>query len=129
MSALLLISTGTETAHAAGDGLDYAQSPTARALSARQSGVVSKFRFTFGAPARWPGVMLWRYNHANAPAQYSDANDAVIAQVIAESAKWAAVCGVEIAYDGATTAMPHTLAAGGPDGINVVGWQKPDMRR
>ncbi len=81
MSALLLISTGTETAHAAGDGLDYAQSPTARALSAKQSGVVSRFKFTFGAPARWPGVMRWRYNHANAPAQYSNVNDAVIAQV------------------------------------------------
>ncbi len=68
VSAILLISTGTETAHAAGAVLDYAQSPTPRALSTQQSNAVSKFKFMFGAPARWPGVMLSPYKHADAPA-------------------------------------------------------------
>ena len=127
VSALLLISTGTETAHAAADVPDYALSPVPGTQTAQKSGAVSKFKYMFGAPARWPGVMRWRYNHANAPAQFSNAKTAVIQQLVAESAKWTAICGVQIAYDGETTAVPKTLAAGGPDGISVIGWQKPDM--
>ena len=127
VSALLLISTGTEMAHAADDVADYALSPVPGASTGQKSAAVSKFKYMFGAPARWPGVMRWRYNHANAPAPFSSAKDAVIQQIVAESAKWTAVCGVQIAYDGETTAVPKTLAAGGPDGVSVIGWQKPDM--
>ncbi len=50
----------------------------------------------------------------------------MIQQIVAESAKWTAACGVQIVYDGETEAVPQTLA-GGPDGISVVGWQEPDM--
>jgi len=127
VAALLLISTGTETARAATDIPDYALSPAPGAATAQKSAAVSKFKYMFGAPARWPGVMRWRYNHSNAPASFSNAKDAVVQQIIAESAKWTAVCGVQIAYDGETTAVPKTLAAGAPDGVSVIGWQKPDM--
>ena len=112
--------------HATEEVADYAISPTSRAQQAQSSGAVSKFKFMFGAPARWPGVMHWSYNHANAPAQFSSAKDVVIQQLITQSSKWAAVCGIQFAYDGETTAVPKTLA-GGPDGISVIGWQKPDM--
>ncbi len=124
---VLLASTGPARAQVGGDVPDYALSPVPGAPAAQKSAAVSKFKYMFGAPARWPGVMRWRYNHANAPAAFSNAKDAVIQQIVAESAKWTAVCGVQIAYDGETTAVPKTLAAGGPDGISVIGWQKPDM--
>ena len=130
MAAALIVSlasTGPARAQVGADVPDYALSPVPGASTAQKSAAVSKFKYMFGAPARWPGVMRWRYNHANAPAQFSSAKDAVIQQIVAESAKWTAVCGVQIAYDGETTAVPKTLAAGGPDGVSVIGWQKPDM--
>ena len=96
------------------------------ASSAQTSGAISEFKFMFGAPAKWPGPLLWNYNHVGAPVQFSDAKEAVIQQIVAQSAKWAAVCGVQIAYGGETEAVPQTLA-GGPDGISVVGWQEPDI--
>jgi hypothetical protein len=89
-----MVATWPARTHAAEDVPDYVLSPTPRALSAQKSGAISKFKFMFGAPARWPGAMHWRYNHANAPLQYSNAKDTVIQQIIAESAKWTAVCGI-----------------------------------
>ncbi len=86
----------------------------------------AKFKFMFGAPAKWPSTLRWYYNHTGAPAQFSSAKDAVIQQIIAQSAKWTAICGVDIAYAGETAAVPQTLA-GGPDGVSVVGWKHPDM--
>jgi len=127
LSLASIVSTSAGIARAAGDVPDYALSPVPSASTAQRSAAVSKFKYMFGAPARWPGAMHWRYNHASAPAQFSNAKDAVVQQIIAESAKWTAVCGVQIAYDGETTALPKTLAAGGPDGISVIGWQKPDL--
>jgi hypothetical protein len=112
--------------HAAQESADYAsQRGVGRAADARRR-AVSKFKYMFGAPARWPGAMHWSYNHANAPAQLSGAKDAVIQQSITQSSKWSAACGIQFVYDGETAAVPKTLA-GGPDGISVVGWQKPDM--
>jgi hypothetical protein len=125
VASVLLGATASVSTRAAEEAQDYALS-SAQSASAQQSGAVSKYKFMFGAPARWPGVMHWRYNHANAPAPFSN-KDAVIQQIVAESAKWTSVCGVQIAYDGETTNAPKTLAAGGPDGTSVIGWQKPDM--
>ena len=88
--------------------------------------MTSESKFMFDAPAKWPGALRWYYNHAGAPVQFSNAKDAVIQQIVADSAKWTAVCGIQIAYGGETNAVPKTLA-GGPDGISVVGWQHPDM--
>ncbi len=58
--------------------------------------------------------------------QFSNAKEAVIQQIVAASAKWTAVCGIQIAYGGETNSVPKTLV-GGPDGLSVVGWQVPDM--
>ncbi len=127
LSAMLLVSTWSGMTHAAAEVLDYVLSPASQAATAQTPGSVSKFKFMFGAPAKWPGVMHWHYNHAGAPAQFSQAKDSVIQQIIAESAKWTGVCGIQIAYDGETAETPKTLAAGGADGISVIGWQKPDM--
>jgi hypothetical protein len=124
----LLVATWPATSLAAGDDADYMQSPVQRSAAAPASTrSSSKFQFMFGAPARWQGTLHWRYNHTNAPAAYSANKDAVIAQLTAESRKWTAVCGVEIAYDGETNAAPMALIAGAPDGVNVIGWQKPVM--
>src|SRR5438876_11495418 len=87
-SALLLSAAGSVSTHAAEEAPDYALSSTQNASSAQKSGAVSKFKFMFGAPARWPGVMHWRYNHASAPTTFVNAKDAVIQQIIAESTKW-----------------------------------------
>ena len=120
---MLLVSTWPGRTHAASD---YVVSPVPGASSAQTSGGAAKFKFMFGAPAKWPGTLSWYYNHAGAPAQFTNAKDAVIQQIIAQSAKWTAVCGVDIAYAGETAAVPQTLA-GGPDGVSVVGWKHPDM--
>ena len=130
LAALLFASgasTWTGSTHAAGDVPDYALGAAPTTSATQKSAAVSKFKYMFSAPARWPGVMRWRYNHANAPASFANAKDAVIQQIVSESAKWTAVCGVQIAYDGETTTPPKTLAAGAPDGVSVIGWQKPDM--
>ncbi len=125
-AATLLVSTWLGGAHAATNGSDYVISALPGASSTQGSGSTSKFRYMFGAPAKWPGPLRWYYNHAGAPAQFSSSKDAVIQQITAQSAKWTAVCGVQIAYGGETDAVPKTLS-GGPDGISVVGWQHPDM--
>ena len=125
-AVMLLVSTWSGMTHAAAEVSDYALSPVPGASSAQSSGVVPEFKFMFGAPAKWPGALHWHYNHAGAPAQFSNAKEAVIQQIVAASAKWTAVCGIQIAYDGETNSVPKTLA-GGPDGISVVGWHVPDM--
>ena len=88
---------------------------------------ISKFKYTFGGPARWQAPLHWRYNPANAPAAFASDKAAAVAQLVAESSKWTAACGVQIAYDGETDIPPKNLNGGGPDGVNVIGWQKPDM--
>ena len=103
---------------------DYTLSPvdsSATAQKARRPGPA--FRFMFAPPAKWPGAMHWRYNHDNAPAAYRANRQAAIQEIIAASQKWTAACGVQIAYDGETTAVPLTLDAARADGMNVVGWQ------
>ena len=101
-------------------------SPVPGAPSAQTSRATSKFEFMFSAPAKWPGALVWYYNHAGAPVQFSSAKEAVIQQIVAQSAKWTAACGIQIEYGGETEAVPRTLAEG-PGGISVVGWRKPDM--
>ena len=124
-AAMLLVSTPEKT-HAAADVSDYQLSQVPGASTAQRSGPNTEFEFMFGTPAKWAGALHWSYNHVGAPVQFSDAKPAVIQQLVAQSAKWTAICGVKIAYDGETEAVPQTLA-GGPDGISVVGWQEPDM--
>jgi hypothetical protein len=115
------------TSHAAADDVDYALSPLPRSVAAQStSRAISKFRFMFGAPAKWPGPMHWLYNHAGAPEQYASNKEGVIQQLIAQSAKWTAACGVQFVYDGETTTAPRTLIADGPDGLSVVGWGTPE---
>jgi len=125
-AAILLVSLWPATAHAAAQAPDYVLSPVPGASSTQGSDASSKFKYMFGAPAKWPGALRWYYNHAGAPAEFSNAKDLVIRQIIAESAKWTAVCGVQINYIGETDVAPRTTA-GGSDGISVVGWHKPDM--
>ncbi|HET7032571.1 MAG TPA: choice-of-anchor D domain-containing protein [Casimicrobiaceae bacterium] len=124
-TALSLFAMSPARTYAADSVQDFVMSPAPGALPAQKSQAVSKFKFMFGGPARWQGTLHWRYNPANAPAQFNDAN-AVVNQLVAQSAKWTSVCGVQFAYDGPTTAVPQTLA-GGPDGVSVIGWGKPDM--
>ena len=123
---MLLVSTWPGKTHAAGEVSDYVRGPVPGASSAQSSGPTSQFEFMFGTPAKWRVPLHWSYNHAGAPAQFSDAKGAVIQEIIADSAKWTAVCGIQMVYDGETEAVPQTLT-GGPDGISVVGWQQPDM--
>ncbi len=123
---MLLVSTWPGRTHAAAEALDYVLSPVPGTSSMQRSGAMPEFKFMFGTPAKWAGVLRWNYNHVGAPAQFSDAKAVVIQRIVAQSAKWTAVCGIQIAYDGETEAVPQTLA-GGPDGISVVGWQEPDM--
>ena len=125
-AAMLLVSTWPGETHAAGEAADYVRGPVPGASSTQSSGPTAQFEFMFGAPAKWRVPLHWSYNHAGAPAQFSDAKGAVIQEIISDSAKWTAACGVQIVYDGETEAVPQTLA-GGPDGISVVGWQEPDM--
>ncbi len=81
----------------------------------------------FNSAARWPGALRWRYNHANAPPAYSGNKAAAIQQLIAAADRWNAACGIQIVYDGETSAAPRTFVSGQPDEINVVGWQTPDI--
>jgi len=79
--------------------------------------------YFFGAPAYWPQGLHWHYNNADAPGQL-DVDDAGMVQKFEEAAaKWTAVCGVAIVYDGATPALPNSLVNGGPDGISIIGWR------
>ena len=106
---------------------DYALSAVPNGAPAQPSAhAVSKYKYMFGAPARWQGPLHWRYNHANAPAAFSSNKDVVIAELIADSAKWTTACGVQIVYDGETSGAPNNLT-GSADGFNVIGWGKPDI--
>ncbi len=125
LATLSLFALSPVRTYAAGSTQDFVISPAPGAAPIQKSQAVSKFKFMFGGPALWQGTLHWRYNPANAPAQFSDAN-AVVNQLVAQSAKWTSVCGIQIAYDGTTSAAPRTLA-GGPDGVSVIGWGIPDM--
>src|SRR5258706_5468120 len=107
-AAMLLVSTWPGRTYAAAEVSDYALSPVPGASSVERSGSSSKFKFMFGAPAKWPVALRWYYNHAGAPVQFSNAKEAVIQQLVAESAKWSAVCGIQLAYGGETTLVPKT---------------------
>ena len=87
--------------------------------------VAPQHAFLFGEPAYWPAPLRWRYNSAGAPAQLNANKAATIQQLIDAASKWTAACGVEIVYDGETTAAPGTMVNGVPDRVNVIGWQVP----
>jgi len=87
--------------------------------------VLPQHSFFFGTPAYWPQGLHWRYNSADAPGQLGG-NESATVQLIADAAaKWTAVCGVRIIYDGETSTVPRTVVNGSPDGVSVVGWQDP----
>ena len=109
---------------AADSSADYGRHQVPRA--APDPGRVSpQHAFLDGEPAYWAAPLRWRYNHAGAPAQLAANKSATIQQLIAASAKWKAACGVDIVYDGETTATPGAMVNGAPDQLSVVGWQQP----
>ncbi|MEO8305970.1 MAG: matrixin family metalloprotease [Betaproteobacteria bacterium] len=128
LAAATMLATAVWCGGAAGAEVpDFALNMVPNSGPVQPSGhAVSKYKYTFGAPARWQGPLHWRYNHANAPSSFSSSKDAVVAQLIADSSKWTAACGVQIVYDGETSVAPNNLG-GGADGFNVIGWGKPDI--
>jgi len=80
-----------------------------------------KFLFSFDAPVRWPGTIVWRYNPAGAPAGFTDTASAV-ARLGAAFDKWSAVCAVSQSYQGTTATAPNNTPGDQPDQSNVVGW-------
>jgi hypothetical protein len=83
------------------------------------------FQYLFGTAARWPGgVLHWRYNHQNAPEPFLSDKTGTIDKISAGAAKWMAVCGVRIVYDGETAALPYDGVSPKPDFANVVGWRE-----
>jgi len=109
---------------AAGDPTDFVRQQIPRA--APDPGRVSiQHAYLYGEPAYWSAPLRWRYNHAGAPAQFSANKSATIQQLLDAAAKWKAVCGVDIVYDGETTAVPGALVNGVPDRVSVIGWQQP----
>ena len=108
----------------AAENTDYALSPlSSRASVERVGRVRPEYKFMFSPSARWPGTMRWRYNHENAPAPYTADKQAAIREIIAASQKWTAACGIQIVYDGETSATPRVSGSDSPDGTSVVGWQ------
>lgn len=105
---------------------DYFPQPIQRADPNPPPGRVRpQHAYFFGTPAYWPQGLHWRYNNSDAPGQFG-LDDAEMVQKFGEAAaKWSAVCGVNIAYDGPTPALPNTLVNGGPDRINIIGWRPP----
>src|SRR5215470_3117988 len=81
---MLLVSTWPVRTQAAAEASDYVMSPVPGAPSAQTSRATSKFEFMFSAPAKWPGPLVWYYNHAGAPVQCSDTKEAVIQQIVAQ---------------------------------------------
>ena len=85
--------------------------------------VLPQHSFYFGEPVRGRRVLHWQYNNAGVPGQLG-LDDAGIVQLFAgAAAKWTAVCGVTIVYDGPTSSSP---AMAEPDRVNVVGWRPPE---
>jgi hypothetical protein len=84
-----------------------------------------KFLYMFGDAVRWPAGMRWRYNHTNAPPEYSDA-DSAVRDLRRTFDAWSAVCGIRHVYDGLTTTPPNNVVGGRPDLENVVGWAEGD---
>ena len=126
--ALVFFSASSGISLAASNAIDFGSGPAQALTQTTQSGrKTAQYELMYTSPATWPGAMHWRYNHANAPAQWSG-NKAAAIQLIAEaSAKWTAACGVSFVYDGETTTAPYsTLATGEVDRLNVVGWQALD---
>jgi hypothetical protein len=80
-----------------------------------------KFLFTFDAPVRWPGTIVWKYNPAGAPAAFTDAS-ATVARLTSALDKWSAVCAISHSYQGSTATAPDNRPGGQPDLANVVGW-------
>jgi hypothetical protein len=107
-------------------GADYSTQQVPRAAGAPSGRVTAQHAYIFGEPAYWSGTLRWRYNGAGAPPQLGANKAATIQQLVAASAKWTAACGVQIVYDGETTAAPSTLLNGQPDRVSVIGWQVPD---
>jgi hypothetical protein len=103
---------------------DYSRQPIPRA-GPGPGRVSAQHAFLFGEPAYWPGSLHWRYNHTGAPPQLAANKSATIQQLIDAAAKWKAACGVDIVYDGETTAVPGAMVNGAPDRLSVIGWQQP----
>ena len=105
---------------------DYFQQRIERAESSPPPGRVrTQHSFFFGSPAYWPQGLQWRYNNSDAPGQL-ELDEAGMVQKLADAAaKWTAVCGVSIVYDGPTASLPATIVNGGPDNLNVIGWRPP----
>jgi hypothetical protein len=87
-----------------------------------------KFLFTFDAPVRWPGTIVWKYNPAGAPAAFTDAS-ATVARLTSALDKWSAVCAISHSYQGSTATAPDNRPGGQPDLANVVGWARSRAAR
>jgi hypothetical protein len=87
---------------------------------------VPKYRFLFGAEARWPGSLRWRYNHANAPEPFASDRAGTIAKVRSSLETWQQSCGITFVYDGETSTPPNNRVTSPfgpqPDFENIVGW-------
>ena len=126
--AVAIVSAWSGGLFAAADGIDYGSGPAQALVQVPHPGKkTAQFEFMYTSPATWPGAMHWRYNHANAPSQWSSNRAAAIQLISEAAAKWTAACGVAFVYDGETTTAPYsTLANGEVDRINVVGWKELD---
>jgi hypothetical protein len=108
-----------------GGPIDYATGFAPGVPSTPQAGrATSKFKYIYSSPASWPGAVHWRYNHANAPQQWTNDKAGAIQLISDAAAKWSAACGVQFVYDGETTVAPYTMQSDGTvDRVNVIGWQ------
>src|SRR5262249_15080023 len=97
------------------------QIPRAASVPGRVS---AQHAFLYGEPAYWAAPLHWRYNPAGAPAQLAN-DSATIQQLLDAAGKWKAACGVNIVYDGVTSAVPNAMVNGVPDQLSVIGWQQP----
>ena len=116
-----LLATAFAPAVGAGDpAVDYAFEPVPGVAAP-----VPKYTYLFGSPARWNGPLRWRYNPANAPSAYGDA-EAAAAEIARTLDVWARSCGISHVYEGLTATPPDRQLGGQPDGENVVGWAELD---
>lgn len=86
-----------------------------------------KYRFLFGAPAKWQQAFHWRYNHNGSPPGLAANKAGVLQQINATLGQWTAGCGIVAVYDGETATPPDRrqidpVSGERPDGENVVGW-------
>ncbi|HVF64061.1 MAG TPA: matrixin family metalloprotease [Casimicrobiaceae bacterium] len=119
LAALIFACSARAEAGAGVPDYEFLQLPAHPAGAAKPT---PKYRFLFGQPAKWPGPIRWRYNHANAPSPYDSDKASAISQIQAAAAVWTGSCAVEFLYEGETEVPPNNRIGGGPDFITVVGW-------